>query len=498
MSVLKESPEKDEAGQKATPEKEKETPKGSADRKVSPMDDVDDDVPQAPAEGNLDRNLGKGISLLKEEAKSLGHLMSHHPKNPYCDVCNKAKMTKPPSYRRDGSSIVEAKKFGDHITCDFLITGDEYEMGIDEEKCALIVKDIYSNFMYVYPSARKSAELVILAMKHCYSDNAPELINAMKELKWRHVLSKAYISASNAVGERSIRTVLEGTRVNLLQSGLNHGFWPYAARHWCVMNNNLYALDGTASPWELRFGEQSPIKCWPFGRMINYWNGPKKKPKDELRFDPTSSAGVFIGYIVHPGFQWRTAYFVVDLKSAKADKYEDMRQIKRVIRIDVPEPFTFPLKDRKEMVRRGEIADAAEEEVETVLEVQDAVESAAPNPKAETLAHEKSDTILPKGPIVRGSGARAVWNQGWLAFIGSGISDGWCDYAECKVKYSPCEGKFLDPRADVNTEPYSYRTTLMHSDEESWHVVESNALIHPWDRSMDGLLEVVGATIIEE
>ena len=167
------------------------------------------------------------------------------------------------------------------------------------------------------PVLEKSAESVILAMKRfissedevgiCYSDNAPELIN---------------ISASNAVAERSIRTVLEGTRVNLLKSGLNHGFWPYAARHWCVMNNNLYALDGPASPWELRFGEQSPIKCWPFGCMVNYWNGPKKKPKDELRFDPTSSAGVFIGYIVHPGFQWRTEYFVVDLKSAKADKYE--------------------------------------------------------------------------------------------------------------------------------------------------------------------------------
>ena len=116
-----------------------------------------------------------------------------------------------------------------------------------------------------------------------------------------------------------------------------------------------------------------------------------------------------------------------------------MHQIKRVIRIDVPEPFTFPLKDRKEMIRRGEITDVAEEEVESVLEVQDAVEGVAPNPKAETL--EKSDTTLPKGPVARGSGARAVWNQGWLAFIGSGISDGWCDYAECKVKYSPCEGK---------------------------------------------------------
>ena len=63
-----------------------------------------------------------------------------------------------------------------------------------------------------------------------------------------------------------------------------------------------------------------------------------------------------------------------------------MHQIKRVICIDVPEPFTFPLKDRKEMVRRGEITGAAEEEVEVTLEVQDAVEGVAPNPKAETLS----------------------------------------------------------------------------------------------------------------
>ena len=44
------------------------------------MNDDDDDVPQVPAEGNLDRNLGKGISLLKAEAHSLGHL--GRPKNP--------------------------------------------------------------------------------------------------------------------------------------------------------------------------------------------------------------------------------------------------------------------------------------------------------------------------------------------------------------------------------------------------------------------------------
>ena len=72
-----------------------------------------------------------------------------------------------------------------------------------------------------------------------YSDNAPELISAMKVLQWRHVLSRDYISKSNAQAERAVRSVLEGTRVNLLQAGMNHWHWPHAARHWCFMPNVL-------------------------------------------------------------------------------------------------------------------------------------------------------------------------------------------------------------------------------------------------------------------
>ena len=34
----------------------------------------------------------KGVEALKEEARSRHHLMTHQPKNPYCDVCQRAKM----------------------------------------------------------------------------------------------------------------------------------------------------------------------------------------------------------------------------------------------------------------------------------------------------------------------------------------------------------------------------------------------------------------------
>ena len=184
-------------------------------------------------------------------------MLTHVPKNPYCDICQKAKMFKPPSRAVGGSAKVEAEKFGDHITADFIVTRDEDELGIDDEKSALVVKDIATGFMYVYPNARRTTNATVLAIKHFvghteeigvfYSDNAPELISAMKILPCRHVLSRDYISKSNDQAERAVKSVLEETRVNLLQAGLNHWHWPHAARHWCFMQNVLATGRSTAA-----------------------------------------------------------------------------------------------------------------------------------------------------------------------------------------------------------------------------------------------------------
>ena len=110
------------------------------------------------------RDLGE--KALRKEAQSKGHLLTHLPKNPYCDVCTKAKMIKPPSRAKGGSKKVEADVFGDHTTGDFLVTMTEDEEGIDTERVALVVKDVATGFQYVYPTARRNAESIIISMKH--------------------------------------------------------------------------------------------------------------------------------------------------------------------------------------------------------------------------------------------------------------------------------------------------------------------------------------------
>ena len=224
----------------------------AADREVQPdIDEIQDEIVRRDPE--MDRRRERGKAALKAEAKSKRHMLTHIPKNPYCDVCTKAKMYKPPGYSKGGSSMVEAKKFGDHITGDYLIAKSDPETGVDGDRVAMVFKDVATDFRYVYPFARRDTSNTTLAMKHFvddldkigifYSDNAPEIVAAMRAMKIRHQISKEYISTSNAIAERAVRSTLEGTRANLLQAGLHHGYWPYAARHWCIMHDAATGWD---------------------------------------------------------------------------------------------------------------------------------------------------------------------------------------------------------------------------------------------------------------
>ena len=102
--------------------------------------------------------------------------------------------------------------------------------------------------MHAYPSGWKSQDECYHALTHfvsnkdeigsIYSDNAPEITGAIKDLGWRHEQSKAYIHQFNALAERAIRATTEGTRSNLEQAGLSHCYWPHALEHACVCVTN--------------------------------------------------------------------------------------------------------------------------------------------------------------------------------------------------------------------------------------------------------------------
>ena len=67
-------------------------------------------------------------------------------------------MFKPPSRIVGGAPKGDAETFGDHITADFITTRDEEEVGTDDERSALVVKDVAAGFMYVYPQCSKNHE----------------------------------------------------------------------------------------------------------------------------------------------------------------------------------------------------------------------------------------------------------------------------------------------------------------------------------------------------
>ena len=298
----------------------------------------------------------RGEAALRDEATSLQHLMCHTPKNPFCETCNRAKMYKYPSRQKGGSTQVEAKKFGDHLTADHLITSDDREIGIDQSRVALVVRDVATDFRYVYPAARKTSHQCVMAFKHFvrtgetvnvfYSDRAPELVKAADQLEWKHVQSTNYISKTNAIAERNVRAIIEGTRTNLEQAGLHHSYWPHAAKHYC-MAHNITDHPDYYSPWKVRFGQDFPGPYLPFGCQVNFWTGPRNRPNKPLKFEPTSRAGICLGYPIHPDFLWRHEFLVIPLRDLMEKDYDQPIAPLRVNQIKCPDgEFSFPMVER--------------------------------------------------------------------------------------------------------------------------------------------------------
>ena len=172
------------------------------------------------------------------EATSAKHQFTHFPKNPYCRTCQRARMMAPHARRKGGQKRVETQEFGDHIIGDHVIIKKNVEEGFRGEQVALVLKDLHTQYRFVYPSQSKDAQSCVEALNHfigskddvqvVYTDNSPELIRAIKDLGYRHQASIEYVDSSKSFVEREVRQMLEGARSNLLQSGLPLKMWPLA------------------------------------------------------------------------------------------------------------------------------------------------------------------------------------------------------------------------------------------------------------------------------
>ena len=112
------------------------------------------------------------------------------------------------------------------------------------ETTALVVRDNATGWIGAYPAKRKSAEDVTEAVQHFtgadkvkrwYSDGAPELHATCRKIGIRHDMSDPHRSETNGVIERTNRTVIEGARCLLFQSGLPYKYWNTAIK--CFADN---------------------------------------------------------------------------------------------------------------------------------------------------------------------------------------------------------------------------------------------------------------------
>ena len=207
------------------------------------------------------------------------------------------------------------------------------------------MKDIHTKFRHVYPSQTKSGDSCVAAFNHflshkdevgaVYTDNSSELIAALVELGYRHQTSTEYVDSSKSFVEREIRHMLEGTRTNLVQSGLPLWYWPLAMQHFSLAVNATLQLNADDAPWKLRFDEDFPGQLIPFGAKILFWNNPKRADNSSGKMSPTANDCVFLGYHIQPGFAWKGEYLVAKLEALDYHAENGSTTMQRARRVEL-------------------------------------------------------------------------------------------------------------------------------------------------------------------
>ena len=181
---------------------------------------------------------------LKMEAKSLSHLMTHLPKNPHCEICQRAKMENVKSYRGEGLDGHSFEKFGDHITLDTMVLHGLKNRGIRGETDAVVFFDFATHWLDAIPVKNRTKaetlnafrqvigelspvntfslgldrEYVPPNVREVYCDKAREFVSTYRHIGIKVEHSTPGMPRTNAIAESRVKLVLQGTRAALRQA----------------------------------------------------------------------------------------------------------------------------------------------------------------------------------------------------------------------------------------------------------------------------------------
>ena len=144
----------------------------------------------------------------------------------------------------------------------------------------MIIQDRATQWIKAFPQKNHTTEACKEAFQrfwgpqfkpqYVYSDGAAEYDKALTELDVLHDHCTPHKSETNAVAERAIQRVKEGTAATLLQSGLHDVWWDLAMQCYCFLRCVVDQLKGGETAWQRRFGAPFPGAIIPFGAAVMY------------------------------------------------------------------------------------------------------------------------------------------------------------------------------------------------------------------------------------
>ena len=144
----------------------------------------------------------------------------------------------------------------------------------------MIILDYYTRFIGAYPSKTRDVNEahdsihrfcgVDARPKAVYSDNAPEIIAAVRPIGGHSATCTPHVPATNGAAENCVRKVTEGTACSLDQSGFSFQWWNAAMQCFTFLRNACDIQHFGTTPYFARFGVDFKGLRIPFGAEISY------------------------------------------------------------------------------------------------------------------------------------------------------------------------------------------------------------------------------------
>ena len=284
-------------------------------------------VDEIPVHGGSHASSSHEVSLetTTKRREDLGKhsVYTHFPRDRNCEICKRTKITRAPCRRRNGEAVLRAENFGDLITADHKVLGDNCKSR-NNHRYAVVVQDLGTQWIQAYPCKTKTSQETQGNLqkfleperkpKVIYTDNSLECGKACEDLSWNHCTSTPHRSETNGIAERAVRRVKEGTSAVLLQSGLNESWWADSMECCTYLRNVTDLLSDGKTPYERRFGQPFEGPIIPFGSLVEYHPITAKDQSRIHQFGKKVFPGLFLIYALYARRIWKGDVLVADLE----------------------------------------------------------------------------------------------------------------------------------------------------------------------------------------